>query len=87
VDISEYISSGILELYVAGALEPGQMREVEEVAAHHPEILAEIAAIEETVVRLVRTDRNPSPELRSAILRKIEELDGGPGPGPRHPER
>jgi anti-sigma-K factor RskA len=77
VDISEYISSGILELYVAGALEPEQMREVDEVAARHPEILAEIAAIEETVVRLVRTDRNPSPELRSAILRKIEELDGG----------
>jgi anti-sigma-K factor RskA len=89
VDINEYISSGILELYVAGALDPEQMREVGEVAARHSQIRDEIAAIEEAVAAMARTDRNPSPELRSTIIRRIAELgeEGAPRQGavPRPP--
>ncbi len=35
-----YITSSILELYVMGSLEPEEMAKVEEMAHHHPEVLA-----------------------------------------------
>ncbi len=81
MDINEYISSGILELYVAGALEPDEMREVEGNAARYPEIRAEIIAIEEAVATLARTDRNPNPELRGVIISRIaaQEQQGEAG--------
>ena len=86
MDINEYISSGVLELYVAGALDPGQMREVEEMAARHPEVRREIAAIEETVAAMMRTDRGPRPELRSQIIGRIATLgEGSPQPASAPP--
>ncbi|MDB5034256.1 MAG: hypothetical protein JWQ98_1497 [Chlorobi bacterium] len=93
MDINEYISSGILELYVAGALAPDEMLDVERMAEQHPQVREEIAAIEKVVQALVSSQaRNPRPELRARILDKIgdgdesasiHQLDTRPEPAPR----
>lgn len=45
-NIEEYISSGILELYVYGALDEKESREVSEALKEHPEIKKEVEEIE-----------------------------------------
>ena len=49
MDIKQYITSGILEIYVLERLEPAQMREVEAFALQYPEIRAEIDNIEQVL--------------------------------------
>ena len=49
MDLKNYISSGILELYVLGDLNAAQRKEVEANAAKYPEIKAEIEAIEDAL--------------------------------------
>jgi hypothetical protein len=77
VDINEYISSGVLELYVAGALSPGENREVEEIARQHREVRSEIDAIQAAFESIAGAPGvNPRPELRAVILDTIDELEG-----------
>jgi anti-sigma-K factor RskA len=77
VDINEYISSGVLELYVAGALSPSENREVEEMAGRYSEVRNEIDAIEAALEALVAAPGiNPRPELRAMVLDSIDHLDG-----------
>ncbi|MBE9586041.1 anti-sigma factor [Mucilaginibacter sp. JRF] len=45
-DIRAYIESGILELYVLGDVSPTEKQQVEEAALKHPEVKAELDAIE-----------------------------------------
>ena len=52
MDIKAYIASGILELYVAGALSEKENQEVYELMLKHPEIKQEVLAIESAVVKL-----------------------------------
>ncbi|MBC2839377.1 anti-sigma factor domain-containing protein [Robiginitalea sp. SC105] len=52
MDVQAYIDSGILELFVAGVLSEAESREVQRLAAKHPEIQAEIQAIENAYVAL-----------------------------------
>lgn len=52
MDVSKYIASGILELYVAGALSEKENQEVAALAEQYPEILAEVEAIEASVREL-----------------------------------
>ena len=52
LNIQEYISSGILELYVRGSLSATEMQEVEEMANAHPEVRQEIEEIEKAVERM-----------------------------------
>ena len=52
MDIKTYIESGILELYVAGALSDKENREVYDAMLKHPEILQEVLLIEAAVVKL-----------------------------------
>lgn len=52
MDTKAYIASGILELYVAGSLSEKENQEVFEATQKYPEILAEVKAIEATVVQL-----------------------------------
>ncbi len=74
LDLNEYIESGVLELYVAGALPPEEVDEVEKIAAQYPEVRNEIEAISATVEALLLGGRrNPPPELRPLILDKINQ--------------
>ncbi|MFL9829467.1 anti-sigma factor [Flavobacterium sp. ST-87] len=52
METKEYIESGILELYVYGLLSEVESEEVAAMAKKHPEINAEIIAIEKSVVAL-----------------------------------
>lgn len=52
MDVEEYISSGVLELYVAGALTEEENSEVYLNAKQHPRIMQEILAIEAAVLAL-----------------------------------
>ncbi|MFA9189107.1 anti-sigma factor domain-containing protein [Flavobacterium magnesitis] len=52
METKEYIESGILELYVYGSLTESESEEVAAMAKKHPEINAEIIAIEKSVVAL-----------------------------------
>ena len=55
MDISKYIASGTLELYVAGQLSEKENSEVYDLAIEHPEIASEIVAIEAAILDLSKT--------------------------------
>ena len=50
MDVEKYIASGILELYVAGALSDLEAQEITRLLAEHPELRLEVEKIEEAVV-------------------------------------
>ncbi len=52
MDIKAYIESGVLELYIAGLLSEEENQEVYELSELHPEIKAEILAIENAIQSL-----------------------------------
>lgn len=54
MDVEAYISSGILELYVAGALTEAENSEVHKNARENPKIMEEILAIESAILILTR---------------------------------
>jgi anti-sigma-K factor RskA len=80
LDLKDYISSGILELYAAGALSEKEAAEVEAMAEEHPEVRAEISAIRDALDRYADMHRkNPRPMLRQEILDSIEDSDSTGG--------
>ena len=73
MEVEKYIASGILELYVAGALTPEENLEVQHYAIQYPEIKKEIEAIEAAMLELTRTT---SPKMSEDGFTKIKaELD------------
>jgi anti-sigma-K factor RskA len=62
MDIEKYIASGILELYVAGALNEEQNLEVQHYTLEYPEIQKEIEAIENTLLKLTKAVSPGLPE-------------------------
>ncbi|MDF0706136.1 anti-sigma factor [Flagellimonas okinawensis] len=62
MDVKEYIASGILELYVAGALSPEENLEVQHYAIQYPEIRKEIEAIEHAILKLTESSSPKMPE-------------------------
>ena len=77
MNTKEYIQSGVLERYAAGALSDTEAREVEAMAAQYPEVQAELAAIQDALVSYSASfKKNPNPELRSTILNRIDEIEG-----------
>ncbi len=80
MDTKQYITSGILELYVLDRLEPAEMRAVEAMAAEHPEIKAELDQIELALESFVMS---VAPEVNPDILRQaMEEIRSTPEPKP-----
>lgn len=76
MDIKEYISSGILELYTAGALTAAESAEVESMASRYPEIQEELDKINEAVSSFGSVyQKSPRPELRSKVINKIISLE------------
>lgn len=73
MDVNEYIVSGILELYVAGALSGPENIEVQKNAEAYPEIKKEILAIEDSILALSRT---ASPGISPKGYGEIEERIG-----------
>lgn len=74
MDIKEYISSGILELYVYGALTEAESREVSQALKEHPEIRKEVEEIE---VALQKLSSAAAPTYNAeAILASIKNKLG-----------
>jgi anti-sigma-K factor RskA len=70
MDILEYISSGVIESYVLGQLSEKEVAELQSLAKEYPEINAEIAAVEKTLMNFY--SKTPAPQLKQQILSKIE---------------
>ena len=72
MDISAYIESGILELYVAGTLSEAENKEVYELMLKHPEILQEVLEIEAAVVKLTASaSRGTTSRIFGTIKEKL----------------
>ena len=52
MDIKAYIDSGVLELYVAGALSEKESQDVYALTQQYPELLDEVKSIEASIVKL-----------------------------------
>ncbi len=75
MDIQAYISSGILELYVAGALPPHEMEEVTKVVNTHPKIKKEVEEIENAFIAFAALN---APELDTDLERKLINISTPP---------
>jgi anti-sigma-K factor RskA len=74
VNIEEYISSGVLESYVLGELSESEIKEVEQMAANHPEIKEEIRLIEDSFEKLAfKTALEPNAGVKEKLMAAIEE--------------
>jgi len=69
MDVKEYIASGKLELYVAGALSIEENLEVQHYAIQYPEIRNEIEAIERAILAVTEA---ASPKMPSDGFTKIK---------------
>lgn len=71
-EVKAYIESGILELYVLGQLSATECNEVEAMAAKHPEVKAEITAIELAMEAYAFENAiKPSTTVEAKILAEI----------------
>lgn len=80
MDIKEYIDSGILELYVAGALSEQENVKVTEALNAYPEVKKEVEAIEATVMYLTAAT---SPKLDKQLFEDIKVKTQQPPDDPK----
>ncbi len=74
MDFKAYIDSGILELYVSGLLSETEAQQVEEYAAHHPEVKQEIDAIRSSINNYARqVGKAPAPSILNKALADIQK--------------
>ena len=72
MNVSEYIASGILEVYLLGELPAAEQAEVETIAARHVEVRDELTRIEATYEALAsQLPVSPRPGLRDEILANV----------------
>lgn len=75
-ELSAYIESGILELYVLGQLSEAENMEVEAMAAKHPLIKQEISSIEIALEDYAHENAiAPSPDLGNRILAQLSNIE------------
>ena len=76
MDIQAYISSGVLEAYVSGTATEKEQREVACLSKIHPEIAAELEALEQTMVAYAQANSvQPPAFIREKILSNIESAE------------
>lgn len=81
MNAKDYIGSGLLEAYVLGALPEGDRLAVEAAIARHPDVAAEIAAIEETMYLLAKeTAEAPPANMQEHIWNAMQTV-----PAPEEP--
>lgn len=79
-DTRTIIESGVLELYVAGALTPPEQAEVERAIATSAEVAAEVQRIAAVVERYAsRHRRTPRAHVRGAVMAAIADAERPPG--------
>ncbi|MEP7127441.1 MAG: anti-sigma factor, partial [Chitinophagales bacterium] len=72
MNTEEYISSGVLDLYVSGLLSIEEMRDVELKACQHAEIKTELVSLQFALERFAfKYAIAPRPELKEKIMKTI----------------
>lgn len=80
MDIKSFIQSGLLEAYVLNQCTVQERAEVERMAALHPEVRAELDAIENALEQVAQANAVPPPPgLKEQIMKTINE-ETGAGP-------
>jgi anti-sigma-K factor RskA len=78
-EVKVYIESGILELYVLGQLTAEENEEVEAMASKHPEVKAEISAVELAIEEYaLENSITPPNSLQDKIFAKIAPQEQEP---------
>lgn len=73
METREYIESGVLELYVYDQLSPAERRDVEAMCALHPDVRAELEAIQASMDAYATVGPvQPPAALRERILSQLE---------------
>lgn len=84
MNVTEYIQSGILEVYVLGITTPEETKEVEEMAKQHPEVRAEIDKISKDIELYAEMHAvTPSPTIKPFLMASIdysERIENGETP-------
>lgn len=76
MNAKEYIASGVLELYVLGALTTEEAAEVEQMAEVHPAVQAAIQQSTRLLSQYAKHFQEAPPAaLRKAVLRSIDGMD------------
>ncbi|MBC3538834.1 cupin domain-containing protein [Rufibacter sediminis] len=74
--ITDFIESGILELYVMAATSPEETLEVEQMAAAHPEVRQEIESIRQSIEAYALAHAvEPRPTIKPLVLATIDYMD------------
>src|SRR5688572_1560816 len=77
MDVKEYISSGVLELYAMGALSDSERNEVEKVCISYKEIADELDRVQEVLNGYAAAHARPlRPEVRTEIMEKVRTGKG-----------
>ena len=75
-NITEFIGSGILELYVMGSTSPEEAAEVERMAAAHPEIRQEIDTISQSIEAYALAHAvPPKASVKPLLLATIDYME------------
>lgn len=75
MDKASILESGMLELYVAGALSAEEILEVEAAIVQYPELQAELALISETVEQFAaKQSVKPPTKLRASVIDAVSAL-------------
>ncbi|HET6226441.1 MAG TPA: cupin domain-containing protein [Bacteroidia bacterium] len=84
MNIENYINSGIIEMYVMGALSDQEVLELKQLSTTHPEILNEIERVSTTLEGYaVASKKTPSPSVKPmlmATLDYLQRLENGEAP-------
>jgi len=76
MDIQKFIDSGIVEKYVLGLAEPGEMDRVERMAKDYPEVNAHICKMQNCMEEYAEMHAiRPPKHLKKRILSKLEDED------------
>lgn len=85
--VSEYIESGILELYVMGSISAEEAVEVEKMMVLHPEVLEEVRAIEKSLEKYALANAvQPHATVKPLLLATLDYMQRlGSGEAPANP--
>ncbi len=76
MDIQAYISSGILESYLAGELNEQEMQEVDRIASQYNEVRIELDSLRESLLKFAEAEsKSPKPEILEGALESIQEIE------------
>jgi anti-sigma-K factor RskA len=73
MDVKSFIESGLLEVYVLGQCTPEERALVERMLAQHPDLRAELEAIEQALEQVAQAHAVvPPPGLKARILERVQ---------------